>query len=270
MLISGYIDGEITQSERERLTSHLKDCRRCQHELFSLRKMVTLTRSLGEVSPPTHLGEEILERIIERPKIRRVPRWFAIQGFAAAALLLLALYAWRTLPHLFITKEAKDVLPIPEETFVVKDSLKIEKPSLLSTPEGVRGRLASIKAFSIEEEAKEPLAIPFEEAKLSLLAEKEIEIHVPDVDKKAKEIEVLLVELGGKMKPSIFDTPPILDERNIQAEVPRSKLHDFISRVHYEKIDDIGISKEMDPYGFIPSNYAKSQRLNIRLIRTRD
>ena len=48
-LLSSYIDGEVSDSERSRVESHLSRCEECRQELESLRLTVAALRQLPEV-----------------------------------------------------------------------------------------------------------------------------------------------------------------------------------------------------------------------------
>jgi hypothetical protein len=253
ILLSSYIDGEITPFEKEKFTLHLKDCKRCQRELFSLKKLTSLTMTLDEVSPPPNLRDKIIEKMTERPK--REGKWIALKGLAAAAVLLLLLYTWKTLPPLFKPQMTEKVRPrMAEEMtglFLIEKTRKIH---------GCEEKLP--KDFPlVEEERREIPIISSPPTKISLFGPKEIVIPTVDVNKKKEEIKTLLIEYGGK---------DFLEEETIQVEIPRERLHHFISRLYKEEEKGIEVSKEMDPRSLIPTNYIGFQRLNIRVVKIKD
>ena len=53
-LLSGYIDGELTQQNRQRVSQHCEDCERCRQELVALQSM----RDRIAASRLSDIGEE--------------------------------------------------------------------------------------------------------------------------------------------------------------------------------------------------------------------
>ncbi|MCH8206271.1 MAG: zf-HC2 domain-containing protein [Chloroflexi bacterium] len=51
-LISAYVDGQVTESERSRVEAHLAGCEPCRSDLESLRTTVSLLRALPELRVP--------------------------------------------------------------------------------------------------------------------------------------------------------------------------------------------------------------------------
>ncbi|MDI6824094.1 MAG: zf-HC2 domain-containing protein [Bacillota bacterium] len=93
-----YLDGELSQSEKQVIRDHLRGCRRCQDqvtELLEVRRLVTrsLARRAAHVSAPTGAWEHLRDRLrprqphglCDRLQHRlRLPRWWPV----LAALLL--------------------------------------------------------------------------------------------------------------------------------------------------------------------------------------
>lgn len=50
--ISAYLDGELTSSEQDRLTQHLRSCSSCEQELHELRQTITLLKALPRPALP--------------------------------------------------------------------------------------------------------------------------------------------------------------------------------------------------------------------------
>ena len=108
--LSEYLDGELTQAEREALEAHLVSCDACAETLDDLREVVSRAHALEDAPPPGDLWPGIESRIAGRPPARLVARermrsiatgpvWWGrrfelgVPQLAAAAVLLVALSA---------------------------------------------------------------------------------------------------------------------------------------------------------------------------------
>ena len=88
ILLSAYIDGEVTPSEAARVEEHLAGCRECVGELSSLRATSSLLRSLPELEVPRSFA------LTEAPApVRFAPQlvWTTRFATSLAALFLVAL-----------------------------------------------------------------------------------------------------------------------------------------------------------------------------------
>jgi anti-sigma factor RsiW len=108
--LSEYLDGELTQAEREALETHLVSCDACAETLDDLREVVSRAHALEDAPPAEDLWPGIESRIAGRAPARLVaregarsiataPLWWArrfelgVPQLAAAAVLLVALSA---------------------------------------------------------------------------------------------------------------------------------------------------------------------------------
>lgn len=66
-LLSAYLDGELSQAERESVEWHLKECEVCRSELKELQEAKRFALQLSEVQPPLSLRQRIMARV-EREK----------------------------------------------------------------------------------------------------------------------------------------------------------------------------------------------------------
>lgn len=85
-LLSAFLDGEVTEDERNQVADHLTTCASCESDLEDLNAARTALRSLLVMEMPSGLipsGEESAE-VLTLP--RRPPVWIAA---AAAAILAL-------------------------------------------------------------------------------------------------------------------------------------------------------------------------------------
>lgn len=105
-LLSAYVDGVLTDSDRQRVDAHLRTCRECAQYWGTLRQTVDLVRSLPEEEPPTSLRESVMALIREEaaaesrnpgPKPvaggsslpKRWGRWYRSMAVAAGIALLI-------------------------------------------------------------------------------------------------------------------------------------------------------------------------------------
>lgn len=99
--LSDYLDGELPESERVALESHVRSCSDCARVLEELRRVVAQARALPDRVPvqdlwpaiSRHIGDrssaEIVELAPRRPARRR---WsFSLPQLAAAAIALMTL-----------------------------------------------------------------------------------------------------------------------------------------------------------------------------------
>jgi hypothetical protein len=92
--LSEYVDGELTDSERDAVESHLTGCPRCAATLQELKAVVERTRSLGPRPPETDLWQSIANRIAAPPRLapfqaRAYRRFsFTLPQLAAASVLI--------------------------------------------------------------------------------------------------------------------------------------------------------------------------------------
>lgn len=72
-LLSGYLDGDLPEREREGIAAHLGQCPRCAEEERALKETLTLLRSLPAEKAPPELLEGVLRRIGHEQEA--VPLW---------------------------------------------------------------------------------------------------------------------------------------------------------------------------------------------------
>ncbi len=96
-LLSGYIDGELTQQQRQRVDIHCDSCERCRRELEELRK---LRERVGK-SRLSEYGEDRWRESMNETGVRtsRGIRWLLLIG-GVLALAGIAVYEFLTDPGL--------------------------------------------------------------------------------------------------------------------------------------------------------------------------
>lgn len=113
-LLSAYLDGDLPERERERVTEHIRQCHRCAGEERALRETISLLRNLPAESAPPGLIEGVRTRIggerASAPLWKRLflPAHIKIPLEAAAvALIFLFVYG--------IQKEIPATKPLPSD-----------------------------------------------------------------------------------------------------------------------------------------------------------
>ncbi|HEX9942717.1 MAG TPA: zf-HC2 domain-containing protein [Thermoanaerobaculia bacterium] len=73
-LLPWYVNGTLSERERERVEAHLADCRRCQEEERACRRTAEAVKGAGEVAPSPHPVQlqRMLARIEESEREERV------------------------------------------------------------------------------------------------------------------------------------------------------------------------------------------------------
>jgi anti-sigma factor (TIGR02949 family) len=74
-LLSSYIDGEVSDGERERIGRHLAECDACRRHLGSLQGVVAVVRSVPVVAAPPDLRARVLADIAETRRPRAHSAW---------------------------------------------------------------------------------------------------------------------------------------------------------------------------------------------------
>ena len=89
-LISAYVDGQVTESERSRVEAHLAGCDQCRSELEGLRATVSLLRALPELPVPRSFAlHEAPARVTSTSQLVWGTRFAtAAAGSLVAALLI--------------------------------------------------------------------------------------------------------------------------------------------------------------------------------------
>ena len=92
-LLSPFLDGELTQADRQRVRIHLEDCAECRKEFEELQKLKNLTGELRFAPIP----EDKMEALGQRLSVKAPRRlgWSLFAG-GAVAWLLYAMYQFAT------------------------------------------------------------------------------------------------------------------------------------------------------------------------------
>lgn len=115
-MLSSYIDGQLSPSQRQRIEGHIEGCDACRRELESLRATLNLLHRVPMVLPPRSFA------IAEVVPKRRAVAFGALRTATAVAVIVLAFFFAGDAFHLFdagliqeryaqeVTPDAGDIL----------------------------------------------------------------------------------------------------------------------------------------------------------------
>ena len=159
-LISGLIDGEITQAEKDELFAHLETCENCRNLYENYKVIFSHT---DPVTPPKELLENVMAQIKQEPEMAETPedlerpetlemtekpenpkhRYYIRYISAAAACFAAVFIAWQSglLPH---ENSSSNVAEPAENLTVSQDEMsKAETKDELAAPENYSDSLQS-------------------------------------------------------------------------------------------------------------------------------
>jgi hypothetical protein len=133
-LLSGLIDGDLSDEERGRAEEHLRSCGSCRNAFADLKKSDDLVKRLEDVEPPPWLKTRVMARVREEAQGRQsVLRklFFPLHikvPIQALATVLIAVVAW----NVYRTGETdfRQAAPPP---VAVQESRKVEAPQEQAT-----------------------------------------------------------------------------------------------------------------------------------------
>ncbi|MGI5970672.1 MAG: zf-HC2 domain-containing protein [Oscillospiraceae bacterium] len=166
-LISGNIDGMLSEAEESELSEHLKKCEACR-ELLEL--MEKTHAAMGDLlaDPPRELCDGIMYKVGRESGSIKTPRRFAFGRFTAiAAMLAVVLLAVYALPNLFgrnksgLTADGNAQAPLME-----KPQYEAAAPAEKDEG-GYRAYTTFDRAAGKTEAVEEPAAVPAPEAVIS-------------------------------------------------------------------------------------------------------
>ena len=85
-LISGYLDGELTQADRQRVRLHIESCGECKSTADELRQLSEITMATDFQKPDDTQWDE-------SPR-NAVSRWLSLAGWALAAIWAVTLVGY--------------------------------------------------------------------------------------------------------------------------------------------------------------------------------
>ena len=105
--LSAFVDGELSENEKEEVLSHVEHCQNCREYLSELMIVHTMFEEMPELDAPEGFSERVLERVHEekreRSRHRRAwPRMLA----ACFALLVVTAAAWKLAPAMVSSNDS--------------------------------------------------------------------------------------------------------------------------------------------------------------------
>ena len=107
ILLSGYIDGELSPDEKTELENHLKECAECRGELESFRTLKEVTGAMKYADVPNHVWENYWGNLY-----RRLELGFGWIFFSIGAIIILAFGGFYLIKDFFFSPEPPLVLRI--------------------------------------------------------------------------------------------------------------------------------------------------------------
>ena len=97
--LSAFVDGELSENERDEVLAHVEHCQNCREYLSELMIVHTMFEEMPELDAPEGFSERVLERVHEekRAKTRHRRAWPRVLA-ACFALLVVTAAAWQLMP----------------------------------------------------------------------------------------------------------------------------------------------------------------------------
>ena len=71
--LSAFVDGELSENEKEEVLSHVEHCQNCREYLSELMIVHTMFEEMPELDAPEGFSERVLERVHEEKRARSPP-----------------------------------------------------------------------------------------------------------------------------------------------------------------------------------------------------
>ena len=68
--LSAFVDGELSENEKEEVLSHVEHCQNCREYLSELMIVHTMFEEMPELDAPEGFSERVLERVHEEKRER--------------------------------------------------------------------------------------------------------------------------------------------------------------------------------------------------------
>ena len=97
--LSAFVDGELSENEKEEVLSHVEHCQNCREYLSELMIVHTMFEETPELDAPEGFSERVLERVHEEKRARSRHRraWPRVLA-ACFALLVVTAAGWKRAP----------------------------------------------------------------------------------------------------------------------------------------------------------------------------
>ena len=97
--LSAFVDGELSENEKEEVLSHVEHCQNCREYLSELMIVHTMFEEMPELDAPEGFSKRVLERVHEEKRARSRHRraWPRVLA-ACFALFVITAAAWKLAP----------------------------------------------------------------------------------------------------------------------------------------------------------------------------
>ena len=97
--LSAFVDGELSEKEKEEVLAHVERCQNCREYLSELMIVHAAFEEMPELDAPAGFSERVLERMHEEARVRSRHRraWPRVLA-ACFALLVVTAAAWKLVP----------------------------------------------------------------------------------------------------------------------------------------------------------------------------
>jgi len=99
LLLSAYLDSELSGGEMLRLRKHLCNCKECRQEEEELRSLKTILTGTPMIEPPADFEERLCSAIFA-PKKTETSRWMESWSFVSGVALVTAAVTLLVVNHL--------------------------------------------------------------------------------------------------------------------------------------------------------------------------
>ncbi len=99
-LMMGYLDGELTELESQRMRDHLAECRECRAEIEDFRRLKEMTKSMKLATPDDKYWEEYWSHVYNR--LERRIGWILL---SIGTILLSSYGVYQLTDHLLFDAE---------------------------------------------------------------------------------------------------------------------------------------------------------------------
>ena len=105
--LSAFVDGELSENEKEEVLSHVEHCQNCREYLSELMIVHTMFEEMPELDAPEGFSERMLERVHEekRERSRHRRTWPRVLA-ACFALLVVTAAAWKLAPAMVSSNDS--------------------------------------------------------------------------------------------------------------------------------------------------------------------
>lgn len=109
--LSAFVDGELSENEKEEVLSHVEHCQNCREYLSELMIVHTMFEEMPELDAPEGFSERVLERVHEEKRARSRHRraWPRVLA-ACFALVVISAAALNFLPRAGSDKAANETV----------------------------------------------------------------------------------------------------------------------------------------------------------------